>query len=499
MNRYDFAIIGSGLGSLLCGAILSREGFSVCVLEKQPETGGCLQGFSRSGNYFDTGIHYLGSLLPGQTLHFYWKYFGLADIPDLERMDSACFDKICLGEREYQLAQGFDAFSESLCEQFGNSSVFVGSFVEALKSTISSFPLYNSGIRETVNKTIWMSTNAWDFANSLPGADKADRVLKQVLFGNNFLYAGRKSSTPWHQVALINHSFISSAWRLRNGSGIIASLLAEQIRSNGGHILTRKQISRISVVREKFHLSAADGDMFVATQVIGGIHPQNVISLLDESLVRRSFRQRIMQMGNTVSSFGVYLGLKPGVFPYLEHNLYHHGSDDVWDSITANNETWPGMYFLYTPPHARDNGFSRSLCVLTFMTFDEVRRWENTTTGRRGPEYKAFKADMAEKLIKMVNQRYPELDSAIESIEVSTPLTWRDYTGTPGGAMYGIEKDSGNYMHTMLLPRSKVPGLFFTGQNLNLHGAPGVTIGAVMTCAEILGADYLFQKFRDAQ
>lgn len=34
MSKYDIIIIGSGLGGLECGAILSKEGYHVCVLEK---------------------------------------------------------------------------------------------------------------------------------------------------------------------------------------------------------------------------------------------------------------------------------------------------------------------------------------------------------------------------------------------------------------------------------------------------------------------------------
>lgn len=34
MSKYDIIIIGSGLGGLECGAILSKEGYNVCVLEK---------------------------------------------------------------------------------------------------------------------------------------------------------------------------------------------------------------------------------------------------------------------------------------------------------------------------------------------------------------------------------------------------------------------------------------------------------------------------------
>ena len=61
MSKYDIIIIGSGLGGLECGAILSKEGFNVCVVEKNTQFGGCFQTYRRKGHLFDTGIHYVGS------------------------------------------------------------------------------------------------------------------------------------------------------------------------------------------------------------------------------------------------------------------------------------------------------------------------------------------------------------------------------------------------------------------------------------------------------
>ena len=42
--------------------------------------------------------------------------------------------------------------------------------------------------------------------------------------------------------------------------------------------------------------------------------------------------------------------------------------------------------------------------------------------------------------------------------------------------------------------KTKIKNLLFTGQSLNMHGILGVTIGAVVTCSEILGKDYLLNK-----
>ncbi len=73
-NKYDIVIIGSGFSGLMCGAILSKNGYSVCLLEKQPTPGGNLQTFKRHGKVFNTGLHYLGALKKGQTLYKIFKY-----------------------------------------------------------------------------------------------------------------------------------------------------------------------------------------------------------------------------------------------------------------------------------------------------------------------------------------------------------------------------------------------------------------------------------------
>ena len=43
MSRYDAVIIGSGVNSLACGALLARSGWSVCVLERNDWLGGAIK------------------------------------------------------------------------------------------------------------------------------------------------------------------------------------------------------------------------------------------------------------------------------------------------------------------------------------------------------------------------------------------------------------------------------------------------------------------------
>ena len=74
-------ILGAGLGGLLCGSLLARNGFHVTVLEQGRQPGGALQSFVREGIRFDTGFHSVGGLGPGEPLERVFKPLGLLSLP----------------------------------------------------------------------------------------------------------------------------------------------------------------------------------------------------------------------------------------------------------------------------------------------------------------------------------------------------------------------------------------------------------------------------------
>jgi ribulose 1,5-bisphosphate synthetase/thiazole synthase len=43
MNATDVVIVGSGINSLVCGALLAKRGLNVCVLERDSRLGGCIR------------------------------------------------------------------------------------------------------------------------------------------------------------------------------------------------------------------------------------------------------------------------------------------------------------------------------------------------------------------------------------------------------------------------------------------------------------------------
>jgi all-trans-retinol 13,14-reductase len=133
-------IMGSGLGGLVCGYILAKNGLEVVVLEKNNQIGGCLQTFKRKGTKFDTGMHYIGSMDTGQILNRFFKYLNLLDDVKISRLDPSGYDVISIAGERYKYASGFENFVEELSQHFPNHRNDIQLYIKKVRDIAAASP-----------------------------------------------------------------------------------------------------------------------------------------------------------------------------------------------------------------------------------------------------------------------------------------------------------------------------------------------------------------------
>lgn len=504
-EEFDIIIIGSGLGGLVCANILAREGLKVLVLEKNQQFGGNLQTFSRDKIIFDTGVHYIGGLLQGQNLHKYFHYLGIADELKLQRMNPEGYDYVTFDNdpNEYPYAQGYENFIEQLARFFPEERKAIRLYAEKMKQVCESFPLYKVEANENpVFNEELMSLKASEVIRGLTDNPK----LRAVLAGTNFLYAGIENKTPFYVHSLSINSYVESAWRCINGGSQISKILIQKIRSLGGTVLKRKKVISFLAGQtgEIESVKTADGNIYRAKHFISNIDPKKTLQLVENYPFRKSYRKRIYDSEDTISSFSLYITLKPNCFPYLNHNYYHFkDKSKVWSSIDYDEKNWPESYMVSFSAKTENDGWSDGISVLAYMRYEEVEKWKDTFNtiaekDERGREYEKFKSRKTEILLKELEKKFPDIRKCIRSTYVATPLTYRDYIGSSTGCMYGFAKDADFPMKNYLPPRTKIKNLLLTGQSISMHGILGVTIGAVLTCSELVGRKSLIDKINSA-
>jgi all-trans-retinol 13,14-reductase len=503
MDNYDIVIIGSGMGGLVCGDILSREGYKVCILEKNKQIGGCLQTYVRDKVIFDAGVHYLGGLSKGQNLYQLFKYLGLMDKLKLQQMDPDAFDKIVIDndEKEYVFAQGYDNFIEKLVADFPGEENNIRTYCEKIQDVCYRFPLYNLRSNGQFNEkagVLEIDTKA--YIESVTDNPK----LQAVLAGNNALYAGQPGKTPFYVHALVLNSYIQSSWKCIDGGSQIAKYIARNIRERGGIIQRNKEVKRIVEEEGKVsHVELSDGSRVYGNEFISNMHPVKTLEMTDTEVIRVAYRKRLKSLENSISSFTLNIVLKKNSFKYFKSNYYVHNEGRVWTIADYTEENWPLGYVLLLSANSKSEAYAEGMTVLTYMRYDEVKEWEssfNTVSfeDQRGKDYETFKITKAEKLLDSVEKKFPGLRDCIFSYYTATPLSYRDYIGNDDGSLYGIVKDYKDPLRTFISPRTKLPNLYFTGQNLNLHGILGSGMSGVVTCCALMGNDGIIEKIRNA-
>jgi all-trans-retinol 13,14-reductase len=501
--KYDFVIIGSGMGGLTSALILAKHGYKVLVLEKNHQIGGALQVFSRDKCVFDTGVHYIGGLDKGENLYRLFKYLEIYNGLELRPLDREGFDVIRFDDgTSFKHGQGYTNFTNELIKAFPNEQNAILTFATKIQEICDYFPMYN------INEQVYNSYNdhpeilsigAWDYINSLTNNSR----LRDVLLGSGPLYAGDITSTPLYVVALILNSYIKGSYRLVDGGSQIAKLLVKQLRLYGGHILKHKEVinANYDELDQVVSVVCKDGTTYYGSHFISNMHPSITIDIFGKQKFRPAYRDRIQKLTNTVSSFMVYLSLKEHSFPYFNNNFYDYYTDQIWETTDYESGGWPQMLYVCTPASSKSEKFAESVCIMCYMKYDEVKQWETTfntiaNPKARGEAYEKFKHEKEELVIKRLETKFPTIRASIRNVYSSSPLTYKDYIGTPEGSLYGIMKDFRNPVSTVVNTKTKVKNLFLTGQNIVFHGILGATIGAFVTCSNFIDHKQLIDEIK---
>ena len=503
---YDALVIGSGIGGLTTAALLSELGWRVAVLEQHYTAGGATHSYDRAGYEWDVGVHYIGDMGTQTTVRRLMDFLTQGNL-HWAPMDEH-YDRFFIGDNVYDAVAGREAFRDNLVGYFPREAAAIDRYLTLLSEV-------SRGMRTfALDRTLppWAAAIAGPFLRSrLPKS--FDRTTWEVLseltqdpeliavltgqWGDMGLPPKRSSFVIQ---ALIARHYLHGGFYPVGGAWRIADTIIPRIRATGGEVFTYARVAEV-LVRDgrACGVRMDDGHEIEARCVISDAGAINTFARLLPHDVSRAagYDALLPKVKPSIGHLGVYVGLNATAaelgLPKTNYWIY---PDNDYDGALARFEAdptgpFPVVYLSF--PSAKDPDFERrhpgkaTIEIVAPAPYEIFERWAGETWGKRGDDYDALKQSYGERLLEHLYARVPQVRGRIDYWEVSTPLSMQWFCGWERGELYGLDHDPSRLQQRWLRPRTRVPGLWLTGQDVMSCGVTGAMMGGLAAATSVAG------------
>ncbi len=487
--RYDAIIIGAGLSGLTSALLLARSGRRVLVLEQNAQPAPVVRGFSRGGLYFDTGFHYAGGLGETSPFRTLFRHLGLEEKLQLFPFAEEGFDCLQIsssGER-FLLPVGFSAIREKLGEYFPQARTAIAGYLDEIATKWSNFPYLD------------LDTAIADFAmETVHGKSLHERLqeftawpqLQSLLSMHSLHYGVSPDAASTTLNAQVAGSYYHSVHGIVGGGrGLVDALLA-LLTEAGAEVRCRSEVAGLLTTADGVSgVRLTTGEEILAGNVVVTLNPTLLPQLLPPGVLRPAYLKRLKNLRQTPSAYIVFAQSRKSLEFLRRRNLFIQPRAGIFADDT-HRPLEERAFYLAAAGQGPDGDIS-GLVGIVPTGYAEVAAWEADEL-RHSADYGAQKQQIGERLLRIFAQQCPEL-ADLELIELATPLTLRDYSQAPEGAIYGVGRFIGQYNPH---PATRLPGLFLSGQAIAAPGLLGTVIAAYLTSGSILGHEYLRGELR---
>jgi phytoene dehydrogenase-like protein len=489
MNKFDFLIIGAGMGGLSTGNFLAKYNKKVLILEKNLIPGGLVISFKRKGVQFDLGIEGLNELKEGETIPQFMNFWGTSVEAQKNQGDMCCFiDEKKFTFRNGRLREDFiNAFPDNVVDVNRIFDINEKIFTEMYSGTEAPKPPYEMNLLDFIRFSI---NNIWKKPTFMRyGMKNADAVLDK-LTQNPML------SSAVYSKGILPMVYMAYAYRWNvmgkdyyptEGMQAIPNAAVRSFVENGGTIKLNKEVTEILIENGKaIGVRTVDGKCFYASNIISNASPHFTYDLLPDSLPQKNkMKQKIVEKEIFPSICALFLSVK---------NNYDFGNTRCFSFLSSKN--YKDDYHNFTPENCpiemvvyslKPNETNRAVIALLPIPYEYQNNWETGPKRERRVAYYKLKEQVTNKIVARIDSLLGNgFKDSLALAELATPITFERYTSSKKGSFMGWAIDAKNYGKFMK-QKTDVTNLHLVGQWV----FPGFGVAGVMASGYYLAKDLL--------
>ncbi len=489
MERFDYVVLGAGLGGLSTAACLTRQGHRVAVLEKHYLPGGCCHTFDYGNYRFCADVHYISQCGPGQAIDQFLHYIGRE--VTFNTLDADCIDRVITPSIDFAIPLGWETFRQRLLSTFPADAGPINRYCDEIKHLHGAMRQLEQEMRwydqkwydwlklpkylNLFQKRHWTLQNLYDHVG-MP------HQLQALLAGQSGDYA-----LPPDEIALMTHTALvrdyaeGAYYPKHHFKGFVDSIV-EAIVEGGSTVRYMAPVEHIEVKDGQVLWVTAGGIDYAADQAyISDLDPKLTVDLMHEADLSSAERHRLTDYEYSASAFNLYLGLDDRFNPAD----YGIGNWNIWYYPTGNlNEEYrrqlegnlehPWIFLSCPTLKSTAPGMAPTghhvLEIATVCPYEPFKQLHDTDPAT----YKAKKREVYKSIMASVRDLIPDVDRYARMKIYGTPTTSEHYLGQPQGNIYGAKLVPQQVGLNRLGYKTELPNLFLVGASAGYPSVPGV-------------------------
>jgi len=482
-SDYPTVIIGAGLGGLVCGAYLAKQGVPVTVVEQHSIPGGYATSFERAGGKFNFEVSLHGTSINNNGAGRILNDIGildkleLAELPEVYRLKTPGLD-ISVPQKDPE------AYIQILSKHFPEEAEGIRGFIEEMIGIADDVDTLSRNKGQFIKLLFPLQyRKMWNVRNKTLADLIGDYVKNpdlQHALGSLWGYYGLPPSklSGFYYANATGGYLKNGSYYIKQRSQDLSDAMAEAIESQGGSVLFDTRVQRIQVDRGAVRgVELDNGETLPARALVSNASaPVTFQEMLPKDAVPADYLEKLKSYKPSISSFLVWLGvnqeLKGKIKAFSTHVSGGRGPDaDYRACIQGDIENssfgvcvYDNIFDGYSSPG------TSTLQLLVLSGYEPWRKFESDYINGHKAAYNREKQRWAKILIERAEKDViPGLSGMIEVQEAATPLTNRRYTGNTEGAIYGFEQSMDNAFMNRIKTETPVKGLYLA----SAWGNPG--------------------------